>query len=129
MSVVIDECAFVVIAPDASSTVEDDIGSVGVLAHLDCCLDEMRAQRAGRDLQAQTVTDDGVVVGDLALLLAAEHFAEFDAEDGHEDGASLGRHGKARVMRGQIDLAEEAVGGSKGGDPGRVPWARDPEVS
>src|SRR6266853_4618295 len=53
-------------------TVEDRQAPVGVLVHAHGGADKMRAQRAGRDLQAEPAPFDGVVVADSALLLEAQ---------------------------------------------------------
>ena len=68
---------------------KDRVGSVVVLADLDPRLDEVRAQRARRDLQLQSVERHAIVVADLALFLNAKDLAEIDAGDRDESAALL----------------------------------------
>ena len=68
---------------------EDGEGSVEVLADLDLGLDEVRAQRAGRDLQAVAMEGHGVVVADPAGLLDAEDLAQLGCVDRNEGAARL----------------------------------------
>ena len=76
-------------------------------------LDEMRAHRAFRDLQLQRPERHAIVVADLALLLDAENLVEIDPRDRGEGRARLSlRRGEARIVLGQIDLADEDMAAS-----------------
>ena len=78
------------------------------------------AQRAGRDLQLQPVERHAIVVADLTLFLDAKDLGEIDAGDRNERRALLlGLHREPRVMRRDIDIANEAVGGLDRDDPGQ----------
>ena len=108
---VVLEPAFLVVAADAARSVKDGVRAVRVDMHLDPRLDEMRAHRAFRDLELQRAVGDAIVVSDLPLLLDAQDLVEIDAWNGREGGALAGRlNREARVVGGQIDLAEEGVG-------------------
>ena len=90
---------------------EEGAGAVGIDVHLDPRLDEMGAHRAWRDLQFQPAIRNAIVVHHLAFLLHAKDLAEIDAGDRGEGRTGLSlRHGEARVVGGQIDLADEGVG-------------------
>src|SRR5271165_6055567 len=54
---------------------EDGKRAIGILVDAHGGFDEVRSQRAGRDLQAERAPFDGVVVADLAGLLDAEDLA------------------------------------------------------
>ena len=80
----------------------------------------MRAQRRRRDLQLAAAPGDAVVVADDALLLDREDVAPERLGDHHERrGRLLGRDREGPVVLGQVDLAQEPVGGLDGGDPGQ----------
>ena len=87
------------------------MGAVRVEVDFDPRLDEVWAQRTFRDLQLEPIEGNAIVVADLALLLDAQDLVEVDARDRNEGRARLGlRRGEARIVGGQIDLAEEGVG-------------------
>jgi hypothetical protein len=65
------EPAFLVVAADASWSVKDGVGTVGIDMDLDPRPDEMRTHRALRDLQLQGPVGDAIVVADLPLLFDA----------------------------------------------------------
>jgi hypothetical protein len=89
----------------------EGVRAVGIDAHLDSRLDEMRAHRTFRDLQLERLVGDAIVVADLTLLLDAQDLVEVDAGNGREGQALAGRlNGEAGVVGGQIDLADEGVG-------------------
>ena len=68
----IPDRSVVVVAADASGSVEDGVGAVGIDMDLDARLDEMRAHRAWRNLELQRPVGDAIVVSDLPLLLDAQ---------------------------------------------------------
>ena len=79
--------------------------------HLDPRLDEMRPHRAFGDLKFERAVGDAIVVADLPLLLDAQDLVEVDAGNGGEGGTLAGRkNGEARVVGGQIAVADEGVG-------------------
>jgi hypothetical protein len=89
---------------------KDGVGAVGVEVDLDPRLDEMRPQRAWWDLQFQRPVGHAIVVLDLALLLNAQDLVEIHARNRREGRAGLGGgNGEARIMRGQIDLANVRI--------------------
>ncbi len=73
-----------VIAANASWSVEDAVGAIGVVADPDIGLDEMRPERTFRDLQLEAVERHAIVVADLAVFLDTEDLVEIYAGDGHE---------------------------------------------
>ena len=73
-----------IVAAEASLAVEDRVGTVVVMADLDPRLDEVRAQRARRDLQLQPVERHAIVVADLTFFLNAKDLAKIDAGDRDE---------------------------------------------
>jgi hypothetical protein len=90
--------------------VEAGVRAVGIDAHLDPHLDEVRAHRALRDLQLERPVGDAIVAADLPLLLDAQDL-EIDARNGREGRAGLrGENGEAGVARGQVNLTDEGVG-------------------
>ena len=90
---------------------EDGVRAIGIGSHLHPGFDEVRPQRAFRDLQLQTVVGNAIVVADLTLLLHAKHLVEIDAGDCHERRSRLLRGSrKPGVMGGDIDIAQEGVG-------------------
>ena len=106
---------------------KESVRAVGVDAHLDPRLNEMRAQRAFRDLQLERPVGDAIVLSDLALLLNAQDLVEIDAKDRGEARARLSRRDReARVVGGQVDVAEEGVGRLDRGDPGEPELLRQP---
>ena len=108
-----------VVAADASRAMKDGVRAVGIEVDFDPRPDEMRAHRAFRDLQFQRPERHAIVVADLALLLHAEDFGEINAGDRGEGRAFAGwLDGEARVVLGQIDLADEGVGLFDRRDPG-----------
>ena len=56
-----------VVTSQASWPMKDRMGSVMVLPDLDVRLDEMRAQRAGGDLEFQPVERHAIIVAQLSL--------------------------------------------------------------
>ena len=81
--------------------------------------DKMRPQRRGRDLQPAPAPQHGVVVAHLARLLDAQDLIEVEIADRDKGRAGLfRRHRKARVVGRHKHLAQIAVGGGDGGDPG-----------
>ena len=104
--------AFSVVAAKAARTVEDGVGAVVIVADLDPRLDEMRPQRARRNLKFQLVERHAIVVADLTLFLNAENLPEIDARDGDESSAFLLRlDGKPRIVGRDIHIPEKHVGG------------------
>ena len=61
---------------------EEGVRAVGIDAHLDPRLDEMRAHRAFRDLQLERPVGDAIVVAYLPFLLDAQDLVEVDAGNG-----------------------------------------------
>lgn len=115
------------VAADLARPVEDGEGSVEILADLDLGLDEVRPQRAGRDLQPVAMEDDGVVVADPARLLDAENLAQLGFVDGNEGAARLlCRHGEAGVPAGEETIFEKAIGGLDAVDAGQRQFLRQP---
>jgi hypothetical protein len=114
---VVLEPSFLVVAADTSWPVKEGVRAVGIDAHLDPRAHEMGPRPALRDLQFQRPIRDAIVVADLALLLNAQDLVEVDAGNGGE-GRALARwlNRKARIMGGQIDLAQERVGRLDGRD-------------
>jgi hypothetical protein len=105
------EPAFLVVAADASWSVKDGVGTVGIDVDLDPRPDEMGTHRALRDLQLQGPVGDAIVVANLPLLFDAQDLVEIDAWDRREGRALAGRlNRKARVVGWQIDVADESVG-------------------
>ena len=105
------EPAFLVVAADASGSVKDGMGAVRVDMHLDPRLDEMGPHRAFGDLEFERPVGDAIVVADLPLLLDAQDLVEVDARNRREGGTFAGRrNGEARVVGGQIAVANEGVG-------------------
>ena len=79
--------------------------------HLDPRLDEMGPLRAFGDLKFERAVGDAIVGADLPLLLDARDLVEVDAGNGGEGGTLAGRkNGEARVVGGQIAVADEGVG-------------------
>src|SRR5271168_1225033 len=106
----ISDHSVLVVAADASGSVKDGVGAVGVDVDLDARLDEVRAHRAFRDLQLERPGGDAIVVADLPLLLLAQDLVEIDARNQGEGRAFAGRiDGEPGVVGGQIDLADEGV--------------------
>ena len=106
-------------AGQALRSLEDGKGAVGILVPPDGRPDQVRPQRGRRDLQVAAVPADAVVVADPALFLDAQDVAPERLGHLDEDRRRLlGGLGEAAVVLGQIDLADEAVGGLDGGDPG-----------
>jgi hypothetical protein len=105
------EPAFLVVAADASWSVKDGVGTVGIDVDLDPRPDEMGTHRALRDLHLQGPVGDAIVVANLPLLFDAQDLVEIDAWDRREGRALAGRlNRKARVVGWQIDVADESVG-------------------
>ena len=87
----------------------------------------MRAQRAFRDLQLERPVGDAIVLSDLALLLNAQDLVEIDAKDRGEARARLSRRDReARVVGGQVDVADEGVGRLDVGYAGELEFFRQP---
>ena len=108
---VVLEPSVLVVAADAARPVKEGVRAVGIDMHLDPRLDEMGAHRALRNLQFQRPVGDAIVVADLPLLLNAQDLVEIDAKDGREGRAGRGRlNREARIVGGQVDLADEGVG-------------------
>src|SRR5665213_2016782 len=106
---------------------EDRQRAVGILVDAHGGLDEVRPQRARRDLQTERAPFDGVVVADLAGLLDTEDLAPGTGRVGNEAGAGLlGGDGELRVVGGDVGLGEPAVGGLDPGDPGELQFLRQP---
>jgi hypothetical protein len=104
------ERSFFVVAADASGSVKDRVGAVGVDVDLDPRPDEMGPHRALRDLQLERAVGDAIVVADLPLLLDAQDLVEVDARNGGEGPAFAGRQNREPgVVGGQVDLAKEGV--------------------
>jgi hypothetical protein len=95
------ERSVLVVAADASGSVEEGVGAVGIDVDLDPRLDEMGPHRAFGDLQFQGSVGDAIVMADLALLLDAQDFVEIDARNGRE----------GRALAGWIDGEAGVVGG------------------
>ena len=113
------ERSVLVVAADASGSVEEGVGAVGIDMDLDPRLDEMRAHRAFRDLQLERPVGDAIVVADLPLVFDAQDLVEIDARDRREGRALAGRlNRKARVVGWPIDVADESVGRLDLRDPG-----------
>ena len=103
--------AGLIVAAEAARPVEDGVGAVGVAAHFDPGLDEMRPQRALRDLQFEPVERHAIVVADLTLFLNAQNLGQIDAGNGDEGRAFLARaDAKAGIVGLDVDVLEEAVG-------------------
>jgi len=118
----ISDRSVLIISADAAGSVEDGVRAVGIDVDLDPRLDEVGPHRAFGDLQFQRPVGDAIVVHDLTFLLHAQDLIEIDARNGREGRAFAGRiDGEAGVMGGQIDPADEGVGGPDVGD------AREPE--
>ena len=79
-----DDRALMIVAAETSLAVEDRVGAVVVLADLDPRLDEVRAQRARRDLQLQPVERHAIVVANLTFFLDAKDLTEIGSGDGNE---------------------------------------------
>ena len=109
-----------VVAAEASGSMKDRQGSVGILADLDVGLDEMRAQRAFGNLQLEPVEADAIVVADASIFLDAEDLGQIEARDRDEGRALLlGRNREARVVRRDVGIPDERVGGLDGSDAGQ----------
>src|SRR5690242_1949426 len=80
----ISDRSVLVIAADASGSVEDGVGAVGIDVDLDPRLDEVRPHRAFGDLQFQRPVGHAIVMSDLSLLLNAQDLVEIDAWNGRE---------------------------------------------
>jgi hypothetical protein len=78
----ISDRSVLIVAADASGSVKDGVGAVGVNVDLDPRLDEMRPHRALRDLQLERPVGDAIVMADLPLLLRAQDLVELDAGNG-----------------------------------------------
>jgi hypothetical protein len=86
------------------------------------------------DLQHHAIEHDGVIAGDAARFLVAEDLVQVMPAHRHEGAAGISRGAaEAGVVVGNEALAQIAVGGSEGPDPGdpqltrrpcRVPLAR-----
>lgn len=89
----VSDQAFGVVSSQTSGTMEDGVRAIGIGSHLHPGFDEVRPQRAFRDLQLQTVVGNAIVVADLTLflhaklLLHAKHLVEQAVEE-HEAGSS-----------------------------------------
>ena len=95
--------------------------------HLDPRLDEMGPHRAFGDLKFERAVGDAIVVADLPLLLDAQDLVEVDAGNGGEGGTLAGRkNGEARVVGGQIAVADEGVGRLNVGYAGEPQFLRQP---
>jgi hypothetical protein len=100
--------------------VEDRERAVGVVVDPHPHLDEVRPDRARRDLQAQAPVAHAVVVAHHPLFVHAQDVAVRARRVGDERTSRLlGRDREAAVVFfGQVDLAQEAVGGLGRGDAG-----------
>jgi hypothetical protein len=67
-----NEPSLLVVAADASWSVKDGVGAVGIDMDPDPRLDEVRPHRALRDLQFERPVGDAIVMADLPLLLDAQ---------------------------------------------------------
>src|SRR5579863_1965858 len=104
---------------DTARPEEQCDGAIEIASDLDGRLDEVAAQRARLDLQPELLEEDGVVVADDTVLLAAEDLAERAAGPGHEGAAGLARlDGEALIVRRQVGLGDEPVGRLDGVDAG-----------
>lgn len=89
------------------------MGSVVILTDLDPRLDEMRPQRALRDLQFQPVERHAIAVAGEAFFLNAQNLAKIGARNGHESRAFLrGLHGDTRIVRRDIDSRRKILAAS-----------------
>ena len=79
------------------------MGAVGIDVDLDPRLDEVRPQRAFRDLQLERPVGHAIVVADLALLLHAQDLVEVDARDRGEGRARLRRRRRRSARCGRAD--------------------------
>ena len=105
---------------DAVGSPEEGDRAVGVLVQPHGRPDEVRPERARRDLQAPAAPAHGVVVADLPGLVPAENVAPGRGRAGDEGRPRLGgRDGEAGVVRRQVALGDEAVGGLDRGDAGQ----------
>ena len=103
------------------------MASVGIVADLDGRLDEMSPQRTFRDLELQSVERHAIVVADLAFVLRAQDLGQIDARDGDESASLLfGLNGEAGVVGGDVDVAQECVGGLGRRDPGQGQFLGQP---
>jgi hypothetical protein len=95
----VERAAVGAVAGEAARPVEDRQRAVGVVVDPHPHLDEVRPQRARRDLQAQAPVAHAVVVADDALLVHAQDVA-MDAGRVADERAPrlLGRDRKAGVV-------------------------------
>jgi len=63
---------------------QDGMGAVGIMMDADFGFDEVGSQAAGRDLRAQAIVRDGVVVVDGVPLLDAQQILPLVAPNGDE---------------------------------------------
>ena len=92
---------------DAVRSPEEGDGAVGVFVEAHGRPDEVRPERAWRDLQAPAAPAHGVVVADLPGLVPAEDVAPGRGRAGDEGRARLGsRDGEAGVVRRQVALGD-----------------------
>jgi hypothetical protein len=123
----ISDRSFLVVAADAARAVKGGVRAVGIDVNFDPRLDEVGAHRAFGDLQLERPVGDAIVLADLPLLLDAQDLVEVDAGDRREGRALAGRiDGEAGVVSGQIDLADEGVGGLDRADPRKPQFLRQP---
>ena len=116
----ISDRSVLVISADAARPVKEGVRAVGIDVDLDPRLDEVGPHRAFGDLQFQRPVGDAIVLADLTLLLHAQDLVEIDAGNGREGRAFAGRiDSETSVVGGQVDLADEGVGGLDRRDPGK----------
>src|SRR5438477_1555992 len=106
---------------------EDGKRAIGIFVDAHRRFDKMRSQWARWDLQTERSPFDGVVMADLAGLLDAEDLAPSAGGVGNESRAGLlGDGGELRVVGGNVDLGEPAVGQLNPGDSGERQLLRQP---
>src|SRR4029453_15467313 len=99
-------------APQQPRPMEHCQATVWILTHFDPRLDVVSADPAFRQLEPDTLIGEGVVARHDPLLLDAQDLSKVCRIDSDEGTlGELRRPGEAGIMVGQIDLADEAVGG------------------
>ena len=122
----IDHDALRIVIGEAVRSPEHRQGAVRVFVEAPPGAHEVLTQRQRRDLQAEPLPLDGVVVADDALFLDAEDLAPGLGGIGDEGGALLLRHREAGIVLGQIDRGQPAVGRRDAGDASALEFLRQP---
>jgi hypothetical protein len=102
-----------------NALVEDVEGAVEALMEVDAATGVADPLAVGRDVDDQRAQPDGVVVGDVALVLEAEDVVERPSRGpGQPGGGGIGRgNGEAAVVPGEVTL-EDHTGLLLGGGTG-----------